>query len=331
MRLFAAVFAIAFATISAAAAEPMKLRIQWTTTAVSVITVQTGAPASVKRHYGKSYVIEPIYMAGSSPALTALASNEIDIASLVPQTLVLGVSQAQLDIRAIAQVLSTDVPGWARNEYWVRDDIQKIEDLKGKIVAVNSRGSAVDAVARLMLRRHGMVEARDYQLVEVPFPAMLPALESKKIDLAYFVRPFDLMAAKRPGLKPLFSMGDAVGPAETSFLAAKQEFIAKHRAVLVDFLEDNMLVRRWTKDPATRMEAVKLVSEISKQPLEGLAEWAFTTKDNYNDPHAMLNVPRLQKNINDLHAAGVLPVTIEAAKYVDMSMAQEAAARLGTH
>jgi hypothetical protein len=136
------------------------------------------------------------------------------------------------------------------------------------------------------------------------------------------------MAAKRPGLKPLFSMGDAVGPAETSFLAAKADFIAKYRAVLVDFLEDNMLVRRWTRDPATRMDAVKLVSEISKQPLEGLAEWAFTTRDNYNHPHALLDVPRLQKNIDDLHAAGVLPMTISAAKHVDMSMAEEAAKRL---
>ena len=328
MKPHGLVLAALIALAGTAVAEPMKLRIQWTTTAVSVITVQTGAPASVKRHYGKSYVIEPIYMTGSSQALTALAADQIDIASLVPQTLTLGVAQAQLDIRAIAQVLSTDVPGWARNEYWTRTDIAKIEDLRGKVVAVNARGSAVDAVARLMLKRHGLVDGKDYEIAEVPFPAMLPALESKKVDLAYFVRPFDIMAAKRPGLKPLFSMGDAVGPAETSFLAAKAEFIAKNRAVLVDFLEDNMLVRRWTRDPATRMDAVRLVSEISKQPLDGLAEWAFTNKDNYNDPYAQLNVPRLQKNIDDLVEAGVLPKPIEAAKYVDMSMAQEAAKRL---
>jgi len=44
---------------------------------------------------------------------------------------------------------------------------------------------AVDATAIVVLRRYGMEPDRDYQFVELRFPAMLPALESKRADAVF--------------------------------------------------------------------------------------------------------------------------------------------------
>ena len=49
---------------------------------------------------------------------------------------------------------------------------------------------------------------------------------------------------------------------------------------------------------------------------------------SYRDPNALTNIPRMQGNIEDLHKLGVLPMTIDVSKYVDMSIAKEAAKRL---
>jgi NitT/TauT family transport system substrate-binding protein len=261
--------------------------------------------------------------------LTALAAGETDLSTLSPQTLVLGVVNAKLDMRVIGQQISTEVPGYLQTYFWVHASaVKTIDDLKGKIIGISTRGSNVDSAAEMVMARHGFVEPRDYQVLEVSFPAQFQALVAKKIDAAVLVPPFHLMAARDPDLKPIFSVGDAFGPVETLMWIAKAEFVAKNRAALVDFLEDNIRMRRWMVDPKTRMDAVKQLADTTKIPAERFADWVYTKGDYYYDPNAMVDVARLQKNIEDMKTAGIIPATIEARRYVDMSLAQEAAARL---
>ena len=37
------------------------------------------------------------------------------------------------------------------------------------------------------------------------FSALLPALESKRVDIAILLQPFNLMAARKPGMHVLFT------------------------------------------------------------------------------------------------------------------------------
>src|SRR5262245_32151506 len=78
------------------------------------------------------------------------------------------------------------------NQFFVLKDspVQKVADLKGRIVAINAAGSAVDIAMRAMLRKHGLEDKRDYTVVEAPFPTMKAMLAQKKADLATFVAPF---------------------------------------------------------------------------------------------------------------------------------------------
>jgi NitT/TauT family transport system substrate-binding protein len=197
------------------------------------------------------------------------------------------------------------------------------------VLGINARGSTPDANIRIMMKRHNIAE-KDYQVVELRFPAQIGALESKRIDLASLIAPFTQIAEKKPNLARLFTAGEAMGPGETLGWVGKAEFVAKNRAALVDFLEDNMRLRRWMYDPATRPQAIALVAKITKRSAEDFAEWVYTNKDNYRDPHAMVSVERLQKNIDDLHGLGLIPARVEIAPHVDMSLAREAAARLQT-
>jgi len=312
-------------------AEPVKIRLQYSNLPDQFGPLITGAPKYKKdlyKFYGQSYVVEPIFMAGAGPALTALAAKEIDIAGLSPSTVGVAVSEAKLDIRVFAQQLTTDMPGWGGNSFWVRrGEIERVEGLKGKVIATNSRNSSVDAAIRMYLGTFGLKDGRDYQFAEIRFPAQLAALESKRVDMTILLAPWSLKAEENPNLKPLFTFGEIMGPTDNAAWAARTSWIAENRAALVDFLEDNMRLRRWMYDPTARPDALKLIVEVTKQPLENFESHVFTHKDIYRDPHAMIVVDRFQKSLDISYKAGLLPETIDASKYLDASLVEEAKAR----
>jgi NitT/TauT family transport system substrate-binding protein len=326
LRYALALCAIALGT-NGAWAQPHKLKLQYGSATGQYVPILPMAPKELYRHYGKSYTIEPIFMAGGGPALTALAAKEIDLGAMGPQAVATAVVEAKLDLVSIVQVLSTDVPGWNQNQFWAKDTIKSAAELKGKTIAVNARNTSNDATVRIVLGRLGLKDGQDYQIAEMRFPAILPALESGRVDAGILILPFNLLAEGKP-LKPVFSTADAFGPGESVTWTGRRDWVAANRAVLVDFVEDHLRFRRWAMDPKTRIEAVKLMAQFEKQPVDRYEAWLYTTKDNYRHPDGLIDVARYQKNVNDLHQAGLVPGMIDATKYVDTSIAREAAGRI---
>jgi sulfonate transport system substrate-binding protein len=325
VRIVLAAFIAALAC-SGATAEPVKLRMQYGSATGQFVPIIPLAPKAIYRHYGQSYTVEPVFMAGSGPALTALAAGEIDVAGLAPQGMANAAIEGKLELRAFAQVLSSDMPGWNATRFWAKDPVRTPADLKGKIIGVNARNSSNDAAVHVVMGRLGLKDGEDYRIAEMRFAALLPALETGRVDAAVLIQPFSL-AAQAKGYHAVFSTGDAFGPSETVVWGSTAAFLAKNRAVLVDMMEDHIRLRRWIFDPATRMEAVKLVAQVDKVPPEQLADWLYTTKDNYHHPHALLDRARFQKNVDDLVAAKVIPGSIDAKVVVDTSIAEEAGKR----
>jgi NitT/TauT family transport system substrate-binding protein len=248
---------------------------------------------------------------------------------LSPQTLVLGVTNAHIEMRVIAQQLSTEVPDYLHTYFWVHaNEIKTIDDLKGKVIGVSAIGSNVDSAARMVMAKHGMTPPRDFTVLEISFPTELAALLDHRLDAAVLVPPFHLKAKADPSLKPIFSVGDAFGPVETLIWITRADFLAKNRAALVDMLEDNIRMRRWIFDPKTRPDAVRQVADYTKIPVAALDPWVYTHGDYYFEPNAMVDVDRLQKNVALMKEAGIVPQAIDVRPYVDMSLAQEAAARV---
>jgi ABC-type nitrate/sulfonate/bicarbonate transport system substrate-binding protein len=309
-------------------AQPLTLKINWAVTPAHLTPLIPLLPKGVYRHYGKSYVVKPIRMRGTGPALTALATGDINIAALSFQGLTVAVLNAKLDIAAIADVLE-DHPPNVSDGFWARRaaGIKELKDLRGKVIAVNALGSADDAAIRRVLGEHGITSKEDYHEVEVRFPAMIPALNAGKIDVGFLVMPFALKAEKDPNLHELFTQRQAMGPEVTELWVAKKSFIKAHRAALVDFLEDQILFRRWLK--AHRPEMAQLVAGITHRPAAGYASWVMTKDDVYHSPDMRFSLATLQHNIDEIAQLDKLPHTVHAADHVDLSMAKKAAARLG--
>ena len=145
------------------------------------------------KHNGKSYVLEVVRVGGTPALVQAMAKNEIEIGNHSYSSLGIAIQNAGMDdLRIISDQFQDGVPGHSSTQYYVLKDspVQKVEDLKGKVVSSNATGSAVDIAMRAMLKKHGLEDKRDYTHIEAPLPAMKAMLLDKKADLMPSVVPF---------------------------------------------------------------------------------------------------------------------------------------------
>jgi sulfonate transport system substrate-binding protein len=315
--------------LGTAQAEPVKIRMAWVAPVSNWASIVL-EKKDLAKHLGKSYTLEAIRFAGTPPMMTALAAGELEIANLAYSTFPLAVQNANMDdLRVIADEFQDGVEGFATNEWAVQKDspIQKIEDLKGKVIATNSIGSAVDIAARAMLKKHGLEDKRDYTVVEAPFPTMKAMLQEKKVDLAPYVLPFNFDPQLQQIARPLFSSRDAVGVSQFIIWAARKSFTDKNRAAMVDFMEDMLVIERWFMDPKNHKEVTEIAGKMMKAPPERF-DWLFTKQDYYRNPDMLPDLKALQANIDLTHQLGFIKAPMDVSKYTDLSFAEEAAKRL---
>ena len=315
---------------TAAAQTPLPIRMSWIVPASNIPSILF-LKEGVARHAGKSYKPDTIRYQGTPPMIQGLAVNEIDVGLLNFASIGLGIQNAGMDdLRIFAGEFQDGVPGRYSNRFYVRTDagIAKPADLKGKIIAVNAIGAAIDIAMRVMLRKAGLEDKKDYTVVEAPFGAMKAMLMDKKADLVAVGLPFSNDPELNARGKVLFTQGDALGASELGFWVAKDSWLKKNKAAVTDLLEDTLLLTRWYLDPKNHDEAVKIASTFAKAPPALFQDWLFNEKDYYRDPDLAPNVESTQRAIGYMKEFGFMKDTFEVKKYVDTSYLEEARKRL---
>src|SRR5580692_987881 len=168
---------------NAATADPVKIRLSYIVPVSNWATILFAKPEMAK-HLDKSYSFEAVHFQSTPTLIQALAAGEIEIANLGFTSLPLAITNAGMsDLRVISDELQDGVPGYYSNEYMVLKDspIQKIEDLKGKVLATNGYGSGTDIPLRIMLAKHGLNDKKDVSIIEAPIPTMGAMLNEKKV------------------------------------------------------------------------------------------------------------------------------------------------------
>jgi NitT/TauT family transport system substrate-binding protein len=318
-----------FLAQGAATAEPVKIRVSWIAPLSNWASLLM-EKKDLAKHMGKSYVLEPVRYAGTPQQITALATGELEIANLAYTTLPIAIHNAGLsDLRVIADELQDGIPGYYSQEYMVLKDgpVQRVEDMKGKVMAINAAGGAVDIAMRKMLRTKGLEPNRDYVQVEAPLPTMRAMLADKKADMVPLVVPFSFDPELRRIAKPLFVNSDVMGVTQLLFWTARKSFIDKNRAAMVDFMEDTLRITGWFLDPANHAEVVAVAARVTKQPPERLG-WVFTNKDYHHAAGMRPDLDALQRNVALVKELGLTDKDTDVKKYSDLSLLDDAAKRL---
>jgi len=334
MLAVVAVVGFAFCPGAAQSADPVKIRVAWVVPVANWASIMF-EKQGLAQHMGKSYTVETMRFQGTPPMITALANGELEVADLGFSSFALAVQNAGMDdLMVIADEFQDGVPGYHTGEYLVHKDspIKTVKDLKGKVLATNAGGSAVDIVMRAALKKNGLDDKKDVSIVEAAFPNMKAMLLERKVDLIPSVIPFVFDPQLKANSRTLYFQNEIVGRTQMILWTARAQFIKKNRAAMVDFMEDVVRAARWWVDPKNHKEAVEIAARVSKRPPEAFDKWLFLKAgqqgDYYRDPNMLPDLDALQSNVNLQHELGLMKAPLDIRKHTDLSLVQEAVKRL---
>jgi hypothetical protein len=83
----------------------------------------------------------------------------------------------------------------------------------------------------------------------------------------------------------------------------------------------------WFYDPANHKEAVQITARFVKQPPALFENWLFTKRDFYRDLDGKPDLRVVQDSIDKVRELGFIKETLDAAKYADLSLVENASRR----
>jgi len=141
--------------------------------------------------------VETVRLAGGTEILSQVATGQLQMGGTGMGAAGFNAVASSLPVEFVAPLHSGYVEDYftVRKASWEKE-IKRIADLKGKPVALNVRGAAVEWMLDQVLRRDELT-LRDVQVKIMPFPDMVPALESGAVEAAILTEPFPTLAEER--------------------------------------------------------------------------------------------------------------------------------------
>ncbi len=251
--------------------------------------------------------VELVVVPSGAAAIPQLVNGELDMAFVNWPSLLLAQSQEIEDFRIV-------YPGYAAasNSFAIltRPDstVKTPQDLAGKRIAVNTRGSINEVLALSAMQTNG-VDASGVQWVDMPFPEMIPAMQNDQIDAAIMVEPFQTAASRNLGAVTVLDITS--GPTADIPIAggaATAEFVAQNPNTVAAFQRAVAKAQADMADRAVVEETLPTYTQIDAPTaaLLNLGVWPTT-----------LDTTRLQRMADLMREFGVLTEPVDVAPLLE--------------
>jgi len=316
-QMCAGMTALAGVTLSAtvARAAPLTIRLGYSLAAEEQEWLLMAKP-ELGKNYGKLYTLDATRFTGSSKRAEAFAAGAIDLAASAA-TGVLFAAAEGVESKIIASISKESLHRGFNTAFIALESspINKIEDLKGKTVAVNGFSTSGELWLRAALEKHGLTE-KDITIVPVSFPAVAESLRSGRIDVGEAPQPFYAMAAKELKVKTIFTSKDGVPfDEELVVLVGHDAFLKAHAAAIRGFLADLQAATKFYLDHPKEARQILIDKKFVRVPPDVYLDM----KDYDRDPKLRVNVEALKK-MQDLQiSAGFQKKKTDIDSLVDLS------------
>lgn len=151
------------------------------------------------------------------------------------------------------------------NDFMVRQEIGRIEDIRGKVLAVDAPNTAYALVAKKILKNHGLLEGRDYavRLAGGTGQRAAAMVADPQLAAAMINPPFSF-TVRRQGLKSLGSQFELLGPYQATGAFVRRDWARAHGEVLRDYLAACIEGQRHVMDPGNRADMIELLMRSFK-------------------------------------------------------------------
>src|SRR5262245_34440182 len=167
----------------------------------------------IKTGIYRSEGLEPQFIVMRSGIIfPALLSGELDYTTLYQSAMRSAITG--LPVRVIATLIT-------KQSFFLfsQREIRRVQDLKGKRIAISNFASSTEASARTALKHHGLEALRDVTLIAMGDTGLrYQALVSGAIEAAILTPPYTVMAEQK-GLNNLIWLGDIVGDVPSNGLS----------------------------------------------------------------------------------------------------------------
>jgi ABC-type nitrate/sulfonate/bicarbonate transport system substrate-binding protein len=263
---------------------------------------------------GKTYRIEWTQFQGTAPMVQAMISNALDCSSQAPLSLGQGAVNGNLSAYIVAQHVGESASSFS--VYWGVPEgspITKITDLKGKTVGVNVYGSGVHGQMAMILKKNGLDPTKDIKLVETGFPGSEAAIRGGRVDAGVFVQPFAARAEAKGGIRKLFSLQDLMPNTVHIVEACKKDFADKNPELVKSYVRD--LTRAMKMATEQRAVTLKIVSEVTRAPVEALDPYLMKSNDFARSPGAHPDFAAIQTMFDQYTQLGLLSKPLKVSNF----------------
>lgn len=273
----------------------------------------------ILKNFGKSYDVEWVRFSGSGDAMPALVAGKLDGCLATPFPMANAINQSKVPVTIVHQLLSFGFDGYYDDYTVVRADsgINKVADLKGKVVGVNAIGGTVEQGLRILAKKNGLNPDRDLTIVEARPPFLAGMVRDNKIQAATLFQPFYEEAAAKGDLKILYRSSDIYGgPTDYVFMAFEDKFLKANQKAVRDYIEDYLITVNWALD--NRAEAVKIYAEQWKLPVPVVDSYLLTKKDYLVRRDGKVSAKAIQPIVDALAGDGFI-APFDVSKVLDLS------------
>ena len=263
---------------------------------------------------GKTYKVEWVQFQGTAPMVQAMVAGALDCSTQGVLSLAQGAASAGLQAYIVAQHVG-EKPG-SFSVYWaVKDDsaIKTVADMKGRSVGTNVFGSGILGPMFLLLKKNGLDPDKDIKLIETGFPGSEDAIRAGRVDVGVLNQPFAARAEAKGGLRKLFSLADQQPNIVHIMEVCRKEFVDKSPELVRSYVRD--ITAGMTKAVANRAETLKVVSEVTKAPVEVLDTFLLKPNDFAREPGAKPNFDGIQAMFNIYAETGMVKDKLDVARF----------------
>lgn len=281
--------------------------------------------------------VQPVVGTSGQDFVSALATNQMQVASGVPNAGLFNALNRGIDIRLVADYAHIGPrPEDSTVSIVVRADlldsgaVKTPADLKGRIAAAGPSPGQYPQILLSKALERGNLKLTDVTVRYLPFPEALAALETKSIDASFMIEPLTTQG-KRQNIERVLVPGGAVDPgAELSIVLYSPEF-AKNTDVATRYMIGFLQGVRDYQDAfflkKNRDAAIAILAEHTI--LKDTKAWQEAIPQN-TDPNGHINIDDLRRQAVFFKEQGTLSGEVPAlAKFVDPRFAEAAVKKIG--
>jgi ABC-type nitrate/sulfonate/bicarbonate transport system substrate-binding protein len=298
-----------------ARSAPLTIRFGYSAAAEEQLWLLMAKP-SLGKNYGTLYTLEATRFPGSSQRAQAFAAGAIDLASSGAEGAIFAAAEG-IPSTLIALLSRESMNGGFNTTFLAlaSSPINKVEDLKGKTIAVNGFSTTGELWLKTALERHGMSE-NDVTVVPIAFPAMAESLRSGRIDVGEFPQPYDAMARKEMRVKTIFTSKEGMPFDEELVVVIGHDAYLKANAVAIrGFLADLKAATKFYLDNPAEARQILIDKKFVRVP----PDVYLNMQDYYRDPDLRVDVETLKKMQDVQVAAGFQKKKADIASLVDLN------------